>query len=554
VILAPAPLAILKPKIIERELDAMGSQSLEKQSLLPKIRSMLWPIYGKEVKKFIPMSLFLVCILFIHTLCRDLKDTLVQTRAIGASSEMLSMLKFGVVLPLSIVFMAVFMKLSNKFSGNQMFYGVTIFFISFFVLFGFVLFPNAEHLHGSLEFVTKMQSKYPKLVHFIPCITNWSISLAYTMAELWGSAVISLLFWRFANEITRSTEAPRFYSLFGFLGNLGLIASGKLVEQLAKNAEKKVGAAALTSFATSLKWQMGIILVVGIIMLLIYAWMQRNVIPDPELVIPDGGLKKKKKPKMGVWESIVYVVTNPYIMLIALLVLAYGVSNHLNEILIKKQAKILYPTDNAYNGFMGGLSFRTGCLTMILVILGTNILKSCSWRTSALITPFVIGGTFFVIFGLLVYKESIGNDALVWGASALRSVIVIGTYQMAAAKGVKYALFDSTKNMAYLPLDPETKLKSQTAVEVVGSRMGKAGGAAFVSLLTSNLLGTGHYVTDPKNMWIIGSTCLIILVLWVVAVFRINPKVVEKMKEKAAIEKETQEELDSQKVAADTSK
>jgi TRAP-type C4-dicarboxylate transport system permease small subunit len=68
------------------------------------------------------------------------------------------------------------------------------------------------------------------------------------------------------------------------------------------------------------------------------------------------------------------------------------------------------------------------------------------------------------------------------------------------------------------------------------------------------MLGTGHYVTDPKNMWIIGGTCLIILVLWVVAVFKINPKVVEKMKEKAAIEKETQEELDAQKAGVDANK
>jgi AAA family ATP:ADP antiporter len=506
------------------------------------------------MKKFIPMSLIMICILFIYTLCRDLKDTLVQTRAIGASSEMLSVLKIGVVFPLSIVFMAVFMKLSNKFSGNQMFYGVTIFFVSFFVLFGFVLFPNAEYLHGSLEFVTSMQNKYPKLMHFIPCLTNWSISLAYAMAELWGSAVISLLFWRFANEITKSTEAPRFYSLFGFLGNLGLIVSGGLVRKLAADAGEKVGAAALTSFVTNLKIQMAAILIVGIIMLIIYAWMQKNVLPDPELVIPDGGLKKKKKPKMGVWESVVYVVTNPYVMLIALLILTYGMSNHLNEILIKKQAKILYPTDNAYNGFMGGLSLKTGFLTMVLMILGTNILKGSSWRTSALITPLVVAGTFLAIFGLLVYKERIGNDALIWGSSALSACITIGTYQIACAKGVKYSLFDSTKNMAYLPLDPETKLKSQAAVEVVGTRMGKAGGAAFVSLLTTNMFGTGHYVTDPKNMWIIGGACLTILALWVVAVLGINPKVVEKMKEKAAIEKETQDELDAQKARADAGK
>merc|ERR1712138_340882 len=51
-------------------------------------------------------------------------------------------------------------------------------------------------------------------------------AIFYIAAELWGSMGISLLFWQFANQTTRTFEARRFYSSYAQLGNLALIASG----------------------------------------------------------------------------------------------------------------------------------------------------------------------------------------------------------------------------------------------------------------------------------------------------------------------------------------
>ncbi len=44
-----------------------------------------------------------------------------------------------------------------------------------------------------------------------------------------GSVVLSLLFWGFANQITRVTEAKRFYSLFGLGANIALLVSGPAI-------------------------------------------------------------------------------------------------------------------------------------------------------------------------------------------------------------------------------------------------------------------------------------------------------------------------------------
>ncbi|MGN1039601.1 MAG: Npt1/Npt2 family nucleotide transporter, partial [Oscillospiraceae bacterium] len=104
-----------------------------------KIRKSLWPIYKFELKKFLPMSFMMIFILFVYTLCRDLKDTLLQTCIPNAGTEIVSVAKLFGVIPFSVIFTIVFMKLSNKYNTAKMFYGTITFFVSFFVLFGWVL-------------------------------------------------------------------------------------------------------------------------------------------------------------------------------------------------------------------------------------------------------------------------------------------------------------------------------------------------------------------------------------------------------------------------------
>ena len=46
----------------------------------------------------------------------------------------------------------------------------------------------------------------------IAILRNWSFCLFYVMAELWGSVVVSLLFWGFANQV--SLQHSHMFKLF----------------------------------------------------------------------------------------------------------------------------------------------------------------------------------------------------------------------------------------------------------------------------------------------------------------------------------------------------
>ena len=63
----------------------------------------------------------------------------------------------------------------------------------------------------------------------IAILRNWTYCMFYVMAELWGSVVVSVLFWGFANTITTVDEAEQFYPFFGLGANVALIASGQTV-------------------------------------------------------------------------------------------------------------------------------------------------------------------------------------------------------------------------------------------------------------------------------------------------------------------------------------
>jgi AAA family ATP:ADP antiporter len=499
------------------------------------LRSIIWPIHDFELKKFLPMGLMMLCILFIYTLVRDLKDTLMVSCATGGGAETLGFLKLYGVTPSAILFMIVFIKLANIFDREKLFFVIVSFFLLFFAAFGFALYPLRDVLHLSQETITSLQESMPRLHWVWPVIGNWSYALFYILSELWGSVVLTSLFWQFANEITKVTEAKRFYSLFGFVGNFGLLASGSVIIVCANFAKNSTGIDGVDAFGINLRYQMGAVVLFGLILLGIYRWMNKNVLTDPRLYNPGEGAKKKSKPKLGLAESAKMIFTSPYLLMIAVLLLGYGVSINLIECVWKGQIKMQYPDSNDYNALMGKLSLTTGLITIIVMLVGTNILRRFSWRTAALVTPVFLLATSIVFFGVIMYENSNGMESSIMGVAVLLVAVIVGLIQNAFSKGVKYSLFDSTMQMAYIPLDQEQKIKGQAAVGILAGRGGKSGGAFIQSTL---LLAAGGGVSLSSMVDILGSIVFIVVILWIISVFGLSKKFEALTAEKEAAEKE----------------
>ena len=496
-------------------------------------RAIAWPIHNFELKKFLPMGLMMLCILFIYTLVRDLKDTLVVSHAVGGGAGILGFLKLYCVMPAAILFMVVFVNLANKIEKEKLFYVIVTFFLCFFLVFGFVLYPLRGYLHFSAETVANLQAAHPHFHYIMAIIGNWSYSLFYIMAELWGSVVLTALFWQFANQITKVNEAKRFYSLFGFVGNFGLIASGSVIIICSNIGKAQVAAGVKDGFGANLMMQMGFVALFGALLIGIYKWMQKKVLTDPKLYTPGEGMKKKSKEKLGLAESFKCICTSPYLLMIAVLVLAYGVAINLFECVWKDQIHMQYPDSNDYGKLMGKLSLTTGILTILIMLVGANVLRRCKWRTAALVTPVFLLLASSIFFAFIMYENKVGLQANLFGYSVLIMAVILGLVVNASGKGIKYSLFDSTMQMAYIPLDSEMKTKGQAAVSVIGGRGGKSGGAAIQSTL---LLIVGGGVHLSSLVEIIGSILFVIIILWIFSVIGLSPKFEALSAEKAKAE------------------
>ncbi|MBA2368840.1 MAG: NTP/NDP exchange transporter [Candidatus Protochlamydia sp.] len=472
-----------------------------------KWRAFFWPVHVYELKKLLPMFFMFFCISFNYTILRDTKDSLIVT---SAGAEAIPFLKsFGVV-PAAILFMIIYAKLSNVLSKENLFYVTLLPFIIFFGLFAFFIYPKREALMP-IESAEALRAYLPGgWKGLAAAYENWMYSLFYILAELWGSVVLSLLFWGFANQITRVTEAKRFYSLFGLGANLALLVSGPAIyyaSDIRKHLPEGVDA-----WQVSLNYLMGMVVVAGLAILAVYWWINRNILTDARFYDQDApGLPKKKKMKMSLGDSFKFIFTSKYILSLAVLVIAYGIAINLVEITWKSQLKEQYPNPNDYSAFMGLFSTMTGAVTILMMLfVGGNVIRLKGWGFAAQITPVVLLVTGVAFFSFVIFKGSLAGYISALGTTPLFLAVIFGAAQNVMSKSAKYSLFDPTKEMAYIPLDEDSKVKGKAAVDVVGARLGKSGG----SLIQMGLLAFG---TLAQITPYIGAILLVVIVGWIYA-------------------------------------
>jgi ATP:ADP antiporter, AAA family len=448
-----------------------------------KVRSFFWPVHNYELKKLIPMLLMFFCISFNYTILRDTKDTLIVT-APGSGAEAIPFLKVWGVVPVAVVFMLIFAKLSNVLSKEKLFYATLAPFLIFFALFPTLIYPYRDALHPT-ALADSLQSILPAgLMGLVAMFRNWTYAAFYILSELWGSVVLSLLFWSFANEITRVSEAKRFYTLFGLGANFALLFSGPAIVFVSDIRSKLP--ADVDAWGVSLNYLMTMVVIAGLVTMATYRWMTKNILTDARFYDASEvkTTKKKEKPKMSLKESFLFLAKSPYIGFLALIVLSYGVAINLVEVTWKGQLKLQFPNANEYSAFMGKFSFFTGLVTIVMLLLGGPIIRRFGWGKAAALTPIILALTGGGFFCFVLFRDSLTGFIAMMGSTPLMLAVLFGAAQNIMSKSTKYSLFDPTKEMAYIPLDQESKVKGKAAIDVVGARLGKSGG----SLIQQGLL------------------------------------------------------------------
>ena len=446
-----------------------------------RFRSFLWPIHRTEVKKFLPLLIIYALICLNYGILKAAKDGLVIT-AQGSGAEAIPFIKIWVILPMALLITFLFTRLFNRFSQEKVFYIMIGGFLSFFLLFAFVLYPLRDLIHPH-ETADHLQSILPQgFKGLISIFRNWSYTLFYVMAEIWGTAIMSVLFWGFTNEIASVKEASRFYGILSVGANIASIISGQLIMMLSAKTFDLSFLFGQDRWGQSLGLITVIVVAAGILTMGIFRWYHVKVMnKDPKLKhIQDRQVKSKTTMKMGMRKNFSYLAKSKYLICIAVLVVGFNIALNMVEIVWKDQIKELYPDPNDFTAYMGKVLFAIGCLsTFVGLFLCSNLIRRLGWTFSALVTPIALLATGICFFTVIFFKDNplLLQWTTIIGLTPLALGVLFGTIQNVFSRACKFTLFDATKEISFIPLSSDSKIKGKAAIDGVGSRLGKSGGS-----------------------------------------------------------------------------
>ena len=163
---------------------------------------------------------------------------------------------------------------------------------------------------------------------------------------------------------------------------------------------------------------------------------------------------------------------------------------------------------------MGAFSASTGLATIFLIMMFKGIVRKFGWFTGAIITPTMLLITSILFFTFIFFKEDLSPMVALYGMTPLFVAVMIGAGQNILSKGTKYSLFDPTKEMSYIPLDQELKVKGKAAVDVIGSRLGKALGGYTIAAFLIITAASDLLVIAPYLAVIV----IMIIFVWMISV------------------------------------
>lgn len=443
------------------------------------------------------MLLIFFFITFDYNVLRCIKDTLVVT-AKGSGAEVIPFIKVWAMFPLSIVMTWVFIRLTNRFEREKVFFFMIGGFLLFFFFFAFLFYPKREsmHLHAFADTLSTILPEGCK--GLIAMVQYWSFTLFYAMAELWSNIVFSLLVWGFANQITQLEEASRFYGLFGVGINASGIAAGQFsIYATTLSQNHPIPIPNLDRWGSTLIYLLSMVVIAGVIALVLFRKLSKELKRQASAG-PSVASTKKPKVKLSMRENIRYLLSSRYILYIVAIIVSYNVIINLVEVLWKHEVKELYPDPQAFNIYMNQVTTWIGIIaTFASLFISGNALRLLGWTTTAMITPLILFVTSIGFFGFFFLKDSPDIVASLTGFSPLMIVVFFGTLQNCLSRAAKYTVFDATKETAFIPLPLEDKIKGKAAVDGICNRLGKSSGSViyqFLLITFSTLAASAPYV------------------------------------------------------------
>lgn len=454
---------------------------------IPASIKMIFPIKRQEWILFALMFLVICLINVNFSVLRSMRNAMVVAGKGGSSSFIPYFELFG-TFPASILLTWALSRLMRFFSFRFIFVVTMVFFLSFFVLFALVIYPQKEAIQILLE---QKVGQFFGLTRFKVIFTHWPDMVFYIMSELWKVALLSVIFWGFINQNLSLDKAKRFYPSLMLGGSTGAILAGPITVVCTSQITWNLFPLSAHRWQHSLTLLTGCLFLCGLLTLFVFGFLFRKLNQSSSFTPPSKKpLRKKEKlpfsrQLLSLSSSMRYLLKSPYLCALLLLVVAEYISYALGELIFYETLKSIYPLRSDYCKYMGNLTFWTGITTSFFaLVLTPYFLQKYRWIYSAMVAPILMVIMTFVFF----FPLYCGRTGLISTQTAASLAVFLGSLHFCVGRSIKYTFFDATKELAFIPLDQEGQVKGKLIIDGMGSRLGR-GSSSFLSIVLFLFMG-----------------------------------------------------------------
>ncbi|MGB0356742.1 MAG: Npt1/Npt2 family nucleotide transporter, partial [Cytophagales bacterium] len=251
-------------------------------------RRKFFPVHNNEMRSVVLFNILFFLAAGSYGMLRAMKETYVTA---VAGSQLVLWVKFVVVIPTVIFLKYLYDTIGSRTSMNNCVYAMMGYFLVFFLVFKFVLFPYFADPTTSTAIVKAAKDAKRKLTTWeILSVAKavWPSILFYAHAEGYGTFAIGVITWGFANRVVSKQQSPRWYVTFCIGTGLATILAGLVSLYLFDN----------------LGWIFGAICTCIALFILVYYYFNKKIQEDPEKLQVFPKKQQKKKKKLGFLASI----------------------------------------------------------------------------------------------------------------------------------------------------------------------------------------------------------------------------------------------------------
>lgn len=430
------------------------------------------------------------------TILRSLRNTLAVVE-LGSGAHVIPFFELCGAMPGAFLMTYGLAWMMRRFSIVLVFIWTLAVFLGFFLIFAILIHPFLSQLKQGTMFGEV-------IVHTVSM-------LFYVMAELWKPALILILFCGLVNQYVPVSEAKKLYAPLMLGGSVGAMIAGPVISLCLSETIWGWFPLSPVHWIHGFNLMTFLMIFIGIVTGCLYCHLWRLL--TQHAPNPCKQTEVDTQPFL-LKESLFACMQSRPLRLLSWIVIADYIAYSLGEVIFLDFLKLQFPLAADYCHYMGTLALWSGILTFISsLFIAPFILQHCPWVVASLVTPIcllITEGLFFVF----LQGKSLSISWFGWTeATWVVTVTLLGSIQYCVCRGIKYTLFDSSKEIAFVLMPEVQRMQGKLIVDGLCARLGRGSSSVLSlsliamsgSVLASSFL-TGIIAIGFALSWIT-STC-----------------------------------------------